>query len=167
MDVLLIAIHDPAAWASAALLAASLAALVAVRPRAALRCARRSRACLSSPGGARELGLSVEVAASAREQRVGLMFRRQVADGTGMLFRWRRPGRSFVWMRNTLVPLDLVFLDESGAVLRIVNREPRGWAISGAGFRSASLLELPGGYCARNGVSAGWRFALGGKAGAA
>jgi uncharacterized membrane protein (UPF0127 family) len=155
-------LRDPVALVCALTVSACIAAIVLISPRRSQRCSKVLRACLVSPDGA-VVPVVVECAIGVREQRVGLMFRKAVPDGTGMLFRWPRPKRSAIWMRNTLVPLDLVFLSARGAVMSITTRAPRGWAFSGLWFRSCGVVELPGGFCGRNGIAPGWTFRISGS----
>ena len=135
----------------------ALALVFSAPGRAQPRLRTKEVVLVGGVGGPR-LKLVVEEARTVREQRIGLMFRSAVPQGTGMLFRWARPLRAAVWMRNVRVPLDLVFLSSQGEVLSVVRRRPGGWAMSGYAVRSAGLLELSGGTCARLGVGPGWRL---------
>jgi uncharacterized protein len=65
----------------------------------------------------------VEVADSAKEQSRGLMGRREVPDGTGMLFRFNEKGQRHFWMRDTLVPLDIAWIRD-GTVVGVTSMTP-------------------------------------------
>ncbi len=68
------------------------------------------------------LDFTVEMALSPDQQMVGLMFRREVKPDEGMIFDWGAPRESSMWMRNTLVPLDMVFIAADGRIHRIAER---------------------------------------------
>ena len=65
--------------------------------------------------------LAVEVAVTDREQRRGLMGRKQLSENTGMLFVWNDEAPRVMWMKDTLIPLSVAFVDAEG---KIVNIEP-------------------------------------------
>ena len=68
---------------------------------------------------------TVEVATTQQEQALGLMFRRSLPENAGMLFIYDPPQPAAMWMKNTLIPLDMVFIAPDGTVLRIEsNAEP-------------------------------------------
>ncbi len=97
---------------------------------------------------------SVEIARTPREQQVGLMFRTAVAANGGMLFVWPRPQASQMWMENTLVPLDMVFIGADGAIASIAeNTVPRSLAIISSNGAAAATLELQGGLTEHLGIS--------------
>ncbi len=74
---------------------------------------------------------NIEVATTTREQALGLMFRRSLPENTGMLFLYDPPQPTAMWMKNTLIPLDMVFIAPDGKVLRIEsNTEPFSTAAS-------------------------------------
>src|SRR5579875_734311 len=77
-------------------------------------------------GGETRHVFDVEIARTEGEQTVGLMFRKSVAPDGGMLFLWGRPIQSQMWMENTLVPLDMVFIAADGTIDSIAeNTVPR------------------------------------------
>jgi uncharacterized protein len=103
------------------------------------------------PSGASVL---VELATTPDQIRRGLMHRPTVPDGTGMLFDMRRTATYRFWMKNVLVPLDMVFLTEAGVVVGICSNIP-AHDVTPHGVQAPSryVLEVPGGWCARNGVT--------------
>ena len=73
---------------------------------------------------------NIEVATTREEQALGLMFRRSLPENAGMLFIYERPQPAAMWMKNTLIPLDMVFIAPDGRVLRIeANTEPFSTAL--------------------------------------
>ncbi len=99
---------------------------------------------------------SVELAATPAEQTVGEMFRRTVPPDGGMLFVWPAPQRSEMWMRNTLVPLDMVFIAADGTIRSITeNAVPQSLRIIDSGGPVLATLELAGGTTARLGITVG------------
>lgn len=67
---------------------------------------------------------SVEVASNAQQRRQGLMWRQQLADNNGMLFVYPRSGDHRIWMKNTLIPLRVIWIDEDFRVISIQRLEP-------------------------------------------
>lgn len=99
---------------------------------------------------------SVELADSADERARGLMFRDFLPAGGGMLFVYPRPGRVAFWMRNTLIPLDILFLDQTGTVTYIhANAEPGNETPIPGGDAVRFVLEINGGLAARLGLEEG------------
>ena len=98
----------------------------------------------------------VEIARTPQEQEVGEMFRKSVPEDGGMLFDWGAVQESNMWMRNTLVPLDMLFIGPDGTIRAIAeDAVPRSLAIiqSGAGVRAT--LEVAGGTAKRLGIVVG------------
>lgn len=100
----------------------------------------------------------VELALSVPQQMQGLMFRDQMAADAGMLFLYDRPHPASFWMKNTLIPLDMLFIGSDG---RIVNIHERAVPGSLDGINSAGpvkgILEINGGMSARLGIRPGDR----------
>jgi uncharacterized membrane protein (UPF0127 family) len=110
----------------------------------------------------RSFGLQVELALTDGDRERGLMFRRSLPEGTGMLFVFPAAAPHTFWMKNTLIPLDMIFAATDGAVLGCVQRaEPM--TLTGRHVEGASryVLEVPGGWCAEHGVGPGARLVLG------
>jgi uncharacterized membrane protein (UPF0127 family) len=102
--------------------------------------------------------LNVELAATPEQMERGLMFRQELAPDTGMLFDFKQPTNATMWMHNTLIPLDMLFVDANG---RIVNIQERAVPLSDAIIAAASpvraVIELNGGTAARLGIEPGDR----------
>jgi uncharacterized membrane protein (UPF0127 family) len=98
----------------------------------------------------------VEVAASEDARTRGLMWRTELAEGKGMLFVFAEPSVHTFWMRNTLIALDMAFIAPDGTVVGIVsNAEPRTLTSRSVGAPSKYVLEVPGGWMEKIGVSPG------------
>lgn len=99
---------------------------------------------------------TVELALTARQQAFGLMFRRELAPDRGMLFLYDRRADHTMWMRNTLISLDMLFIKPDGRVVHIAERTvPQSTAEISAGERVQAVLELRGGTAERLGIAAG------------
>ncbi|MFM8375741.1 MAG: DUF192 domain-containing protein [Phenylobacterium sp.] len=102
----------------------------------------------------------VEVADTDRERELGLMCRRSLAADRGMLFDFgrERPDTAF-WMRNTLIPLDIIYIRRDGVVRSIVrNARPLDETPRPAGGPILGVLELAGGRAAQIGLQPGDRI---------
>jgi uncharacterized membrane protein (UPF0127 family) len=100
--------------------------------------------------------VEVEVAATRDARTRGLMWRYTLVEGMGMLFIFTRDQPLSFWMRNTLIPLDMLFIDSKGKVVSIVeNAEPKTLSSRASTGPAMYVLEVPGGWCAKAGVKAG------------
>jgi uncharacterized membrane protein (UPF0127 family) len=98
----------------------------------------------------------VEMALTEAQQTVGEMFRPNVAPDAGMLFDWGYPRASQMWMRNTLVPLDMVFINADGTVRSIAeNTVPRSLAVIDSRGPVRATLELAAGTTAKLNIRVG------------
>jgi uncharacterized membrane protein (UPF0127 family) len=104
-----------------------------------------------------EIGsFDVEVAASDDERMKGLMFRRELASNEGMLFIFPDEKRNSFWMKNTLIPLDMVFISKDWKVVGIVkNAPPLTEEPRSVDTPSQYVLELLGGTSDRLGIGQG------------
>lgn len=101
---------------------------------------------------------TVELAETPEQLEQGLMFRPSLAPDAGMLFDFKAPTVATMWMRNTLIPLDMLFVDAAGTILAIRARAiPGSDAIISAGVPVRAVLELNGGTAERLGIAAGDR----------
>lgn len=100
----------------------------------------------------------VEVAASAPTRATGLMNRTSLGQGRGMIFIFPKPKEVSMWMKDTLLPLDMIFIDASGKIINIAqNARPMDETIIPSGGLSAYVLELAGGEAKRLHLAAGDR----------
>ncbi len=99
---------------------------------------------------------SVEVADSDAERAKGLMFRDKMATSRGMLFVYPTPRRAQFWMKDTLIPLDMIFLNAQGVVTRVHSKAtPKDVTPIDGGADVQFVLEINGGLAARMGIAAG------------
>ena len=98
----------------------------------------------------------VEVARTPEEQARGLMERQSLAPDRGMIFTYATPQPVAFWMKNTLIPLDMIFVAPGGRILRIEeNTVPLSLDPVGSGEAVEAVLELAGGRSAELGIAAG------------
>ncbi len=99
---------------------------------------------------------SVEIADDAAERSQGLMFRESMPLSSGMLFVYERPQHVSFWMRNTLIPLDMVFADARGVVTRVhAEAVPLDETPIDGGEGVQFVLEINGGLAAQLGLAPG------------
>jgi uncharacterized membrane protein (UPF0127 family) len=102
-----------------------------------------------------ERSFSVEIAGTPAEREAGLMFRRHMADDHGMLFVFDDAHEVNFWMKNTPMPLDLIFVGQDGKIRAIKQGEPQSEAIITPGEPVRFVLELKAGTAARDGIEEG------------
>lgn len=101
---------------------------------------------------------TVELAVTKAEQQRGLMFRKSLAPDRGMLFPYNPPQRAAFWMKNTLIPLDIIYIAPDGRVLSIArNAVPHDETPLPSGGIIRGVLEIPGGRAAQLGILPGDR----------
>lgn len=100
----------------------------------------------------------VEIADSPREREFGMMCRKSMAPNRGMLFIFDRPAPQAFWMRNTLIPLDIIYIGADGRVVSIVrNARPLDESPLPSAGPALAVLELAGGRAAQIGLLPGDR----------
>ena len=110
--------------------------------------------------GGRRLPFRVEVADTPEAQARGLMFRTELAPDEGMIFPYRTPGQLSFWMKNTPLPLDIIFIAEGGRIANIAaNTVPYSLDPVLSEGAAIAVLEIPGGRAAQLGIRAGDRVA--------
>jgi uncharacterized membrane protein (UPF0127 family) len=99
---------------------------------------------------------AVEMAVTPEEQAKGLMFRRELPEGQGMLFDFGREQPATFWMKNTYVSLDMIFIRADGRILRIAeNTVPLSEALVPSGGPVRAVLEVVGGSAKKLGIAPG------------
>ena len=108
----------------------------------------RSRLVVVAPTGRH--AFDVEIAATEAERQRGLMFRHALAPDAGMLFDYGAPVRVSMWMKNTLIPLDMLYIASDGRIVHIVERTiPHSLVALSAGRSIRAVLEVNAGTVAR------------------
>jgi uncharacterized protein len=142
----------PATWRALLLLAAI--GLGAAGP--ACKTARPATPLVTVDTGARKIPFKVELAVTPSEHERGLMFREHLDPDAGMLFISEAPRRQVFWMKNTLIPLDMIFIGADWRIAGIVeNAEPKTLSPREVDAPSQYVLEIGGGLSARYGIRAG------------
>jgi uncharacterized membrane protein (UPF0127 family) len=98
---------------------------------------------------------NIEVADTYEEKRIGLMNRPSMASSSGMLFLYQRPRKLSFWMRNTLIELDMLFIDSQGVVQHIHHRAQPHDETPILGGVGVAVLEINGGLAESMGISVG------------
>lgn len=100
----------------------------------------------------------VEIADNDVTREQGLMFRKSLAKDNGMLFVFRRYEEQNFWMKNTLIPLDIIFIDKGGEIIKVHSMaKPKDLTLIPSGAPVAAALEIPGGEAQKRGIKAGDR----------
>jgi hypothetical protein len=98
---------------------------------------------------------TVEVAGTPDQQEKGLMFRKSLAGDRGMIFPYDPPESVAFWMKNTLIPLDIIFIRSDGTIVRITKAQPMDLTPLPAGEPIAAVLEIRGGRAEELGIAEG------------
>jgi uncharacterized membrane protein (UPF0127 family) len=119
-------------------------------------CADSPRVAIAQSDGTRREIVKVEIADSPAARELGLMYRKELAEDAGMIFVFPAPDRLSFWMKNTEIPLDMIFADSAGKILGVVESavpfSERSVGVDGA---SLYVLEVNGGYAKRHQVHPG------------
>jgi len=106
--------------------------------------------------GGPEHVFEVEMALTEQQQETGDMFRTSIPEGTGMLFDWGYPRPSQMWMKNTLVALDMIFINGDGTIRTIAeNTTPRSLAVIDSHGPVRATLEVVAGTTAKLDIRVG------------
>jgi uncharacterized membrane protein (UPF0127 family) len=100
--------------------------------------------------------VSLEVVADDASRARGLMYRNHIDDGHGMLFVFDDESDRSFWMKNTLIPLDMIFIGGDGTIVGMkTNTTPLSLAPQSVGKPSKWVIEVAGGYAGRAGIATG------------
>lgn len=102
-----------------------------------------------------ERSFTVEIADEPAERQAGLMFRKDMADDHGMLFVFEATQPLGFWMKNTIMPLDLIFISQDGRIRAIRKGEPFSEAVISPDEPARFVLELKAGTAAKEGIEDG------------
>jgi len=103
---------------------------------------------------------SVEIATNDAERAKGLMYRKELPEGQGMLFDFDREQDVAMWMQNTYISLDMIFIRGDGRILRVAeNTEPLSTRIISSGGPVRAVLEVIAGTARKFGIAPGDRVA--------
>ena len=122
-------------------------------------CVNGPRVRISDSSGFSKAVVRIEIAESAGARELGLMYRQHLDQNAGMLFVFKQPQHLTFWMKNTEIPLDMIFAGADGTVAGIIaNAEPfseRQLSVEGD---SQYVLEVNSGFAQRRGIKAGDRL---------
>jgi uncharacterized membrane protein (UPF0127 family) len=114
----------------------------------------QTRLCVIS--GAKTHAFTVEIARTSPQQARGLMFRTELADDKGMIFPFNEPRMASFWMKNTVIPLDIIFIRADGKIENIsANTVPYSTDPVESTAAVTAVLELRGGLSAERGIKPG------------
>ena len=111
----------------------------------------------------KEITVWVEIADDSAERSQGLMEREELPENQGMLFIFQEPKKLSFWMKNTLIPLDILFFDTDGNFINVQTMDPcsKDPCKTYLSDRSAKYaLEVSAGFVEKNGIGAGWKISL-------
>ena len=105
-----------------------------------------------------DLSYRVEVADTRRLKSIGLMYRSSLPAGRGMLLLNEKPQALNVWMKNTFIPLDIIYIDTDGYIVKIVeNAQPESTAVMPSEGKVKAVLELNAGQVRQREIAVGDR----------
>ncbi len=142
-------------YAAAGLAAGAVPAALAAGSSAPVRF-EASRVTVVTAGG--RFDFTVELAVDAAQRMQGLQGRRRLAADAGMLFDFQDTGPVMMWMKDTYVPLDMLFIDSDGRIVNIAERTvPLSLTVIRSAGPARAVLELNAGTAARLGIKPGDR----------
>jgi uncharacterized membrane protein (UPF0127 family) len=120
----------------------------------------KTRELVIERSGALPVRLNVELALSEEEQSQGLMYRESLSDGRGMLFVFDRDKLASFWMKNTVIPLSIAYINSDGSILEIHDMRPEDLSLIRSSRSVRYALEVPQGWFDRAGIGPGDRVLI-------
>jgi uncharacterized protein len=118
--------------------------------------AAEPRVEITKPDGTSLAVIKVEIANNDASREVGLMYRKSLGANDGMLFVFMQPAHQTFWMKNTEIPLDMIFADANGKIDGIVaDATPYSEKLLSVNGDSQYVLEVSGGFTQKHGIAAG------------
>jgi uncharacterized protein len=102
--------------------------------------------------------IKAEVAQTPREHAIGLMFRKEMGTNEGMLFVFPQPGKQCFWMKNTLIPLSVAFVDDKGEIANLDEMLPQTENPHCSTKPVRFVLEMNKGWFSKRGIKAGMKL---------
>jgi hypothetical protein len=102
--------------------------------------------------------IDAQVAQTPEQREIGLMFVPSMPANEGMLFTFERPAQQCFWMKNTLIPLDAAFVDDSGAIVNIERMKPQTLDGHCSEKPVRYVLEMNDGWFAKRGIKPGFKL---------
>ena len=99
--------------------------------------------------------VKAELAITPQEQQTGFMFRKDIPDGTGMLFIFEKEQLLAFWMKNTPTPLSIAYIDSNGIIKDIFDMQPFSLETIASTTKARYALEVPQGWFAKEGIEVG------------
>jgi uncharacterized membrane protein (UPF0127 family) len=96
--------------------------------------------------------IMLEIAKTDAEKTKGLMYRKHLDDNAGMVFLYDTPTNAGIWMKNTYIPLDIIFINCDNRVVDCVSRKPHTLEISAVNEKICRIIEVNAGFCKKNSV---------------
>jgi hypothetical protein len=96
----------------------------------------------------------LEVAQTEQEQMHGLMFRKLLAENAGMVFVYNQPVQAGIWMKNTEIPLDIIFIDCNNKIVKLATRQPHTLEVTYAPEKICKIIEVNAGFIKKIGLKA-------------
>lgn len=122
-------------------------------------CDPTPQVAIVSSDNSQRAAVKVEIANTPDARELGLMYRNHLEEDAGMIFIFPGPTAAQFWMKNTVIPLDMLFADSNGKVLGIVaNAQPYSEALLGGFAGTVYVLEVNAGYAAKHHIVAGDRL---------
>jgi uncharacterized membrane protein (UPF0127 family) len=102
--------------------------------------------------------IDAQLAQTPQQREIGLMFRASMPANEGMLFAFERPSQQCFWMKNTLIPLDIAFVDDTGAIVNIERMKPQSLDTHCSEKPVRWVLEMNDGWFAKRGIKPGFKL---------